>query len=60
MSSANLPGILCALAHGANPNYANEDEDSRTPILHAIKMVKGGCLVVPFHFMIAMVIDMDM
>ena len=39
MSRAYIPGILCALAHGASPNYANEEEASRTPILNAIQMV---------------------
>ena len=40
MAETNLAGILSALAHGASVNYVNEEEESRTPILQALKMVR--------------------
>lgn len=36
---ANLPKILCALAHGGNVNFVNEEKDSKTPVLQAVEMV---------------------
>jgi Arf-GAP/coiled-coil/ANK repeat/PH domain-containing protein len=32
----DIPGMMCALAHGANINFINEDEESRNPLIQTI------------------------
>ena len=32
----DIPGMLCAVAHGANVNFINEAEDGRTPLIQTI------------------------
>ena len=35
----NLPVMLEALAHGADPNWVSGDDDSKTPIMKAVETV---------------------
>lgn len=35
----NLTVMLEALANGANPNWVNEDEEGRTPLMKAVETV---------------------
>ena len=37
----DLPGVLCAIAHGGNTNYVNKEEESKSPILLAVEAVSG-------------------
>lgn len=40
-----------ALAHGADPGWANVAEEHRTPLLQAVAVVTGGChpIGIPFR-----------
>ena len=45
--ASNIPGILCALAHGGSVNYANEEEEHKCPILLAVcAMIVSECVCV--------------
>lgn len=35
----DLPGVLCAIAHGANTNFVNKNDESKSPILLAVEAV---------------------
>lgn len=37
--SSDLPGVLCAIAHGGNINYVNKEDESKSPILLAAEAV---------------------
>lgn len=35
----NLPVMLEALAHGADPNWVNEEDEGKTPLIKAVETV---------------------
>lgn len=35
-TAGDIPGMLCALAQGANVNFINEAEDGRSPLIQTI------------------------
>ena len=35
----DLPGILCAIAHGGSTNYVNREDGAKSPILLAVEAV---------------------
>lgn len=37
----NLTVMLEALAHGANPNWVNEEDDGKTPLMKAVETVRN-------------------
>ena len=39
MCECNIPGILCAIAHGGDVNHVYEEKGSMTAILLAVEMV---------------------
>ena len=44
--TCELPGILCAIAHGGKVNYTNMEDERKSPILLAIDAVSVGVGVV--------------
>lgn len=48
--AGHLPGILCAIAHGGSTNFANKEEESKTPILLAIEQVSNLSISLPLSF----------
>ena len=39
VSLNDLPGVLCAIAHGASTNYVNKKDEEKSPILLAAEGV---------------------
>lgn len=46
----NLPVMLEALAQGANPNWANPEEDSKTPLIKAAESVSSSAISFCTHY----------
>lgn len=38
----NLPVMLEALANRADPNWVNQEEEGKTPLMKAVDTVRGG------------------